>query len=125
VTPRCSCGKPFSEDGGAEGVCECCTGCATAPEPTSQQADAYAEKVLDAIPDDPLGRRRYHASDRKAVASALRALHRAKEGLREAGQHSSLCGVLHTSHARRYADARDDALDDLRRVGRLYGVPAP
>jgi hypothetical protein len=34
VTPRCSCGKPFSEDGGAEGVCECCTGCVTDPEST-------------------------------------------------------------------------------------------
>lgn len=24
----CSCGKLFPEDGGAEGVCECCSGCA-------------------------------------------------------------------------------------------------
>jgi hypothetical protein len=26
------------------------------------------------------------------------------------------------SDARRYAEARDDVLDDLRRVGRLYGI---
>jgi len=26
----CSCGKPFPEDGGAEGICECCSTCNTA-----------------------------------------------------------------------------------------------
>lgn len=35
ATILCSCGKPFPEDGGAEGVCECCSGCAgTRPEKT-------------------------------------------------------------------------------------------
>jgi hypothetical protein len=98
---------------------------------TPQQADAYAEKVLDAIDvaerptlDSGSFYSRF-TDDREHVHSALRALHRAEEGLREAGQHSSLCGVLHTSHARRYADARDDALDDLHRTGRLYGCPFP
>lgn len=28
---KCSCGKPFPEDGGKEGVCECCSGCALTP----------------------------------------------------------------------------------------------
>lgn len=27
VPPRCSCGKPAPEDGGREGVCECCSTC--------------------------------------------------------------------------------------------------
>lgn len=31
----CSCGKPFLEDGGADGVCECCSGCMTGREPTA------------------------------------------------------------------------------------------
>jgi hypothetical protein len=90
---------------------------------TPQQAEAYAEKILTAIEqscDGNLENVSHALHD--LVLSALRALHRAEEGLREAGQHSSLCGVLHTSHARRYTDARDDALDDLYRVGRLYGI---
>jgi hypothetical protein len=98
---------------------------------TPQQAGAYAEQVLvavDAAERSTLDSGSFYSrftDDRERVHSALRALHRAEEGRREAGQHSSLCGVLHTSHARRWADARDDALDDLRRVGRLYEVPAP
>lgn len=28
IGPRCSCGMPYPEDGGKEGVCECCSGCA-------------------------------------------------------------------------------------------------
>jgi hypothetical protein len=89
---------------------------------TPQQADAYGEKILATLAGAEI-RADLHLLLMRQVHSALRALRRAEEGLREAGQHSSLCGVLHTSHARRWAEARDDALDDLYRLGRLYGCP--
>jgi hypothetical protein len=89
---------------------------------TPQQADAYAEQVLTAIPDGnvcwPSG---VYADDRERVHSALRALHSAEEGLEDALNCDCEC-YRQENHARRYAEARDDALDDLRRVGRLYGV---
>jgi hypothetical protein len=110
---------------------------------TPQQAGAYAEKVLAAIEqscDGTLEDVSHVLHD--LVLSALRALHRAQEGLEQhavapwwdpdfMGSDPAPCGFCTYDDrrvqwpcpdARRYAEARDDALDDLRRVGQLYAV---
>jgi hypothetical protein len=109
---------------------------------TPQQAEAYAEKVLAALDRQPQCADEVHCSvcqheddARQQVHSALRALHRAEEGLalhepmyQDGG--GPYCNVAYCEFvegwpcpdARRYAEARDDALDDLRRLGRLYGA---
>jgi hypothetical protein len=126
---------------------------------TPQQADAYAEKVLAVVNTaerSTLDSGSFYSrftDDRERVHSALRALHRAEEGLeqhafyradgvtcdsecdvcaRGDGHVIDACDWCHDweggvyawpcPDARRYAEARDDALDDLRRIGRLYGI---
>jgi hypothetical protein len=108
---------------------------------TPQQAAAYAEKVLAAITREwagvlDSGSHYYRdTDDRERVHSALRALRRAEEGLalhepmyQDGG--GPYCNVAYCefvegwpcSDARRYAEARDDAHVDLRRLGQLYGI---
>jgi hypothetical protein len=94
---------------------------------TPQDADTYAEQVraaVDAAERSTLDSGSFYSrftDDRERVHSALRALHRAEEGLEDALNCDCEC-YRQENHARRYAEARDDALDDLRRIGQLYGV---
>jgi hypothetical protein len=87
---------------------------------TPQQAAAYAEKILAALAGAEI-RADLHLLLMRQVHSALRAVHRAEEGLEDALNCDCEC-YRQENHARRHAEARDDALDDLRRAGRLYGI---
>jgi hypothetical protein len=44
--PACSCGKPFPEDGGAEGVCECCSTCTAAAPAREEEGTPTAVETL-------------------------------------------------------------------------------
>jgi hypothetical protein len=94
---------------------------------TPQQAEAYSKQVLAAITREwagvlDSGSHHYRdAVDREQIYSALRALRRAEEGLEDALNCDCEC-YRQENHARRWAEARDDAHVDLRRLGQLYGI---
>lgn len=53
TSPICSCGKPVPEDGGKEGVCECCSTCS--PDvPPSVPAVVDAPRPIETTPQTPV-----------------------------------------------------------------------
>lgn len=67
----CSCGKPFPENGGTEGVCECCSGCTPTPDEIDQRLAVLAILTARIKAEDATLREQRRASIRPGQRSPV------------------------------------------------------